>query len=77
MPARTKNKTKFGLHLESWRYKQGLTAAQAADKVGRTERTWFRWLHGETIPSAGDLHALANALGQDAHELWSLATTKS
>lgn len=74
MPARIKKKTKFGKHLESWRLDQGLTAAQAAQKVGRTERTWFRWLCGETVPSAADLHALSEAIGQSAHELWFMAT---
>jgi len=47
-----------------------LTQAQAADRVGVSERTWQRWEGDDGIPRLDETHAIIAAFGLDEERVF-------
>lgn len=49
--------------LKQWRAIAGLSQAELAEAIGRSDRTIVSWEKGETSPTAVDIKKLEKALG--------------
>ena len=66
----------LGVVLRAMRGRRGLTQADLARAAGVTQATVARWESGDAVPSGGNLHAAAFALGASPEEAVALASAR-
>ena len=72
---RSKPATRAGRLLRQWREGSGLTQAQAAERVGKSQPTWGRFERGDLTPPA-DVRAVLEDLVEDLYpEDWTTPNT--
>ena len=59
----------IGKKLEMYREQRGLTRQEAADLVGVTRQTIFRWEHGERLPDIMTFLQIARIIGIEISDM--------
>lgn len=57
------------VNLRAERARKGLTTKKAAEMVGVTQNTYYRWEHGLCVPSAMHVINLSKLYGISAEEI--------
>lgn len=68
--------------LRNWRRLQGLSQAEAAEKLGVARRTWHQWEQGAIVPGPANMIELVTLTGgavqpNDFYELPSLRAAQA
>ena len=59
----------IGTHLKTWRTREGLSQADAAEKIGVKQPTVSAWESGSLLPDAKNIRRIASVIGMSADVL--------
>lgn len=59
--------------LKTWRFNEGLTLAQAAERAGVSPAQWYNWEERGTVPYPRNAKRVADIIGKAPSEIWPVA----